>query len=327
MRTRRQVLATLGAGVTLTGPLPAFAQPAGLRRVGVLGPAPRAGYEDRLQALRGGLRDLGYVEGRNVAYEYRSSEGRYELFPTLVAELVTMKVDVIVTGGTPASLAAKKATATIPIVIGAISDPVATGLVPSLARPGGNITGLMFFVAELCAKRLELLKQVLPRVKRVAALMHPDNPSMAPVELEMGQAGATLGIEVMRFDARASSEFEDVLSAMVARRADGVVIVEDALFNVNAGRLGALATAKRLPSIGLDSVALGGGLLSYGVNQIDMFRRAATYIDKIFKGARPADLPIERSSTFDLIVNLRAARQLGIAVAPEIRLRASQVIE
>ena len=327
MRTRRQVLATLGAGVTLTGPLPAFAQPAGLRRVGVLVPAPRAGYEDRLQALRGGLRDLGYVEGRNVAYEYRSSEGRYELFPALVAELVTMKVDVIVTGGTPASLAAKKATATIPIVIGAISDPVATGLVPSLARPGGNITGLMFFVAELCAKRLELLKQVLPRVKRVAALMHPDNASMAPVELEMGQAGATLGIEVMRFDARASSEFEDVLSAMVARRADGVVIVEDALFNVNAGRLGALATAKRLPSIGLDSVALGGGLLSYGVNQIDMFRRAATYIDKIFKGARPADLPIERSSTFDLIVNLRAARQLGIAVAPEIRLRASQVIE
>jgi putative tryptophan/tyrosine transport system substrate-binding protein len=327
MRTRRQFLATLGAGVTLTGPLPALAQPAGMRRVGILVPAPRAGYEDRLQALRGGLRDLGYVEGRNVTYEYRSSEGRYELFPTLVAELVAMKVDVIVTGGTPASLAARKATTTIPIVIGAISDPVATGLVPSLARPGGNITGLMFFVAELCAKRLELLKQVLPRVKRVAALMHPDNASMAPVQLEMAQAGGALGVEVIRFDARASSEFEDVLSAMVARRADAVVIVEDALFNVHAGRLGALATTKRLPSIGLDSVALGGGLLSYGVNQIDMFRRAATYIDKIFKGARPADLPIERSSTFDLIVNLRTARQLGIAVTPEIRLRANQVIE
>jgi putative ABC transport system substrate-binding protein len=327
MRTRRQFLAALGAGVTLTGPLPALAQPAGMRRVGILVPAPRAGYEDRLEALRGGLRDLGYVEGRNVTYEYRSSEGRYELFPTLVAELVAMKVDVIVTAGTPAALAAKKATATIPIVIGAISDPVATGLVPSLARPGGNITGLMFFVAELCAKRLELLKQVLPRIKRVATLMHPDNASMAPVQLEMAQAGTVLGIEVMRVDARAPGEFEDAFSAMVARRADAVVIVEDALFNVNAGRLGALATAKRLPSIGLDSVAFGGGLLSYGVSQVDMFRRAATYIDKIFKGARPADLPIERSSTFDLIVNLRTARQLGIAVAPEIRLRANQVIE
>ena len=327
MRTRRQFLAVLGAGVTLTAPLPTLAQPAGMRRVGILVPAPRAGYEDRLEALRGGLRDLGDVEGRHVTYEYRSSEGRYELFPTLVAELVATKVDVIVTGGTPAALAAKKATSTIPIVIGAISDPVATGLVPSLARPGGNITGLMFFVAELCAKRLEFLKQVLPRIKRVAALMHPDNASMAPVQLEMAQAGGALGVEVVRFDARAPGEFEDVFSAMVARRADAVVIVEDALFNVNAGRLGALATAKRLPSIGLDSVALGGGLLSYGVSQVDMFRRAAIYIDKIFKGARPADLPIERSSTFDLIVNLRTARQLGIAVAPEIRLRASQVIE
>lgn len=327
MRTRRQFLTALGAGVTLTAPRPALAQPAAMRRVGVLVPAPRVGYEGRLEALRAGLRDLGHVEGRNIAYEYRFSEGRYELLPALATELVAMKVDVIVTGGTPAALAVKKATTTIPIVIGAISDPVATGLVPSLARPAGNITGLMFFVAELCAKRLEILKQVVPRIKRVAAFMHPDNASMAPVQLEMAQAGSILGVEVMRFDARAPGEFEETFSAMVARRADAVVIVEDALFNVSAARLGALATAKRLPSIGLDLVALGGGLLAYGVSQVEMFRRAATYIDKIFKGARPADLPIERSSTFDLIVNLKTARQLGVTVAPEIRLRASQVIE
>ncbi|HTK93580.1 MAG TPA: ABC transporter substrate-binding protein [Verrucomicrobiae bacterium] len=325
MTTRRELLAVAGMGTLLALPVPGLAQP--LRRVGVLVPAPRAGYEQRLAALRGGLRDLGYVEGKSVAYEYRESEGRYELLPSLAAELVNRKVHVIVTAGTPAALAAKKATTTIPIVIGSISDPVATGVVPSLARPAGNITGLMFSVAELCAKRLELIKQAIPRMKRAAMLMNPDNASMEPAQREMAQAGKTLGVEVMRFDVRAEAELEDVLQAMVARRADAVVMVEDAFLNVNAGRLGALATAKHLPSIGLDAVAQGGGLLAYGVNQLDMFQRAATYIDKIFKGARPADLPIQRSSTFDLILNLKTARQLGVPVPPELRLRANQVLE
>ena len=325
MTTRRELLAVAGMGTLLAVPLPALAQPP--RRVGVLVPAPRAGYEQRLTALRTGLSDLGHVEGKSVAYEYRESEGRYERLPSLAAELVNRKVNVMVTAGTPAALAAKQATSTIPIVIASISDPVATGLVPSLARPGGNITGLMFFVAELCAKRLELIKQAIPRMKRAAMLMNPDNASMEPVQREMAQAGKTLGVEVMRFDARAEAEFEDVFQAMATKRMDAVVMVEDAYLNVNAGRLGALATAKRLPSIGLDAVAQGGGLLAYGANQLDMFRRAATYIDKIFKGARPADLPIERSSTFEFILNLKTARQLGVPVTPELRLRANQVLE
>jgi ABC-type uncharacterized transport system substrate-binding protein len=327
MRTRRQFLLALGAGVAVAAPLPGLAQPAGVRRVGVLVPATREGYERRLEALRAGLRDLGYVEGKTIRYEYRSAEGRYERLPALAAELVALKVDVIVTGGTPGALAAKNATATIPIVLGAISDPVVTGIVPSLARPGANITGLMFLVAELNAKRLEFLKQVLPRMKRAAILMNPDNPAMEPVQQEMTQAGNTLGVEVVRFDVRTPDEVEGAFAAMVAKRADAVAIVEDAFLNVSAARLGAVATTKRLPSIGIDAVAEGGGLLAYGVNQLDMFRRAATYIDKIFKGAKPADLPIERSSTFELVVNLTTAKQLGITLAPELRLRADRVIE
>lgn len=325
MRTRRETLAVLGMGALLGLPLPARAAPT--RRLGVLVPGPRAGYESRLAALRTGLRELGYVEGESVAYEYRASEGRYERLDALAAELVGLKVDVIVTSGTPAALAVKRATTTIPIVVGAISDPVATGVVPSLARPAGNVTGLMFFVAELCAKRLELLKQTLPRLRRAAVLMNPDNASMEPVQREMAVAGKTLGVEVTRFDVRTEAEFEDTFQAMAARRMDAVMVVEDAFLNVYARRLGALATAKRLPSIGFDAVAQGGGLLAYGVDQVEMFRRAATYVDKIFKGARPADLPIERSSTFDLILNVRTARQLGIPVTPELRLRANQVIE
>jgi putative ABC transport system substrate-binding protein len=326
MRTRREFLEVVAAGAALAAPRPVGAQPAGMRRVGVLVPSNREGYERRLEALRSGLRDLGYVEGKTIAYEYRSPEGRYDRLPALAAELVALKVDVIVTGGTPGTLAARKATAAIPIVVASISDPVATGIVPSLARPGGNVTGLTFFVAELNAKRLEFLKQALPRLKRAAVLMNPDN-EMAPVLREMTQAGSTLGVEVVRFDVRAPDGFEGAFAAMAEQRAEALVVVEDAMLNVNAARLGALATTKRLPSIGLDDVATGGGLLAYGVDQLDMFRRAATYVDKIFKGARPADLPIERSSTFELVINLKTARHLGIAMAPTLRMRADRVVE
>jgi putative ABC transport system substrate-binding protein len=182
-------------------------------------------------------------------------------------------------------------------------------------------------VAELNAKRLELLKQALPRLKRIAVLMNPDNAAMTPVRREMAQAEATLGIEIVRFDVRSPDEFERTFAGMAAKRADAVVIVEDSMLNVNAARLGALATAKRMPSIGLDEVADGGGLMAYGVNQQEMFRRAAGYVDKILKGTKPADLPIERSSTFALVLNLKTARQLGLAVPREIRLRADRVIE
>ena len=325
--SRRQFLAALGAGAALTAPGSAFAQPAGRRRIGFLLPATRDGFESRVEALRARLRELGYVEGQSIAYDYRAADGKYERLPALAAELIRLKVDVLVTAGTPGALALKGATTTIPIVIATIADPIVTGIVPSLARPGGNITGLMFVVAELNAKRLELLQQALPRLKRVAVLMNPDNASMAPVQREMAQAGGKLGIELVRFDVRSPDDFEGAFAGVTAKRVDAVVIVEDAMMNVNASRLGALATAKRLPSIGLDEVADGGGLLAYGVNQQEMFRRAATYVDKILKGAKPADLPIERSSTFTLVLNLKTAAQLGIAVPREIRLRADRVIE
>jgi putative ABC transport system substrate-binding protein len=327
MTTRREFLAALGAGAALTAPGAGVAQAAGLRRIGFLLPATREGFESRVEALRAGLRELGHVEGKSIAYEYRAADGKYERLPPLAAELIGLKVDVLVTAGTPAALALKGATTTIPIVIATIADPIVTGIVPSLARPGGNITGLMFVVAELNAKRLEFLRQALPRLKRVAVLMNPDNASMAPVLREMAQAGAKLGVELVRFDVRAPDDFEAAFAGVTAKRGDAVVIVEDAMLNVNAARLGALATAKRLPSIGLDEVADGGGLLAYGVNQQEMFRRAAAYVDKILKGAKPADLPIERSSTFTLVVNLKTARQLALAVPPEIRLRADRVIE
>jgi putative ABC transport system substrate-binding protein len=325
--SRRQFLAALGAGAALTAPGPGLAQPRGLRRVGLLLAADPAGFESRVEAFRAGLRELGYVEGKTIAFEYRWAHLKYDRLPALAAELVGLKVDVLLSSGTPGTLALKRATATIPIVIATISDPVATGIVPSLARPGGNITGAMFFTAELNAKRAEFLKQALPRMKRVGVLMNPDNSSMGPVQVEMAQAGAKLGFEILRFDVRGPDEFETAFAAMAAKRVDAVAVVEDSMLNVNAARLGALATSKRLPSIGLDELAEGGGFLAYGVNQPEMFRRAATYVDKILKGAKPADLPIERSSTFTLVLNLKTATQLGIAVPREIRLRADRVIE
>ena len=317
----------LGAGAALTGPGLALAPAGGRRSIGFLLPATREGFESRVEALRAGLRELGYVEGKSVAYEYRAADGKYERLPALAAELIGLKVDVLVTAGTPGALALKGATATIPIVIATIADPTLTGIVPSLARPGGNITGLMFVVAELNAKRLEFLKQALARLKRVAVLMNPANKAMPPVQREMGQAGAKLGVELVRFDVRGPDEFEGAFAGIAAKRADAVVIVEDSMLNVNAARLGALATAKRLPAIGVDEVAEGGGLLAYGVDQREMFRRAAAYVDKILKGAKPADLPIERSSTFSLVLNLKTARQLGLTIPVDIRLRADRVIE
>jgi putative ABC transport system substrate-binding protein len=320
-------LAGGAAGAIALGAAPAMAKSGGLRRVGVLNPADLKGWEKRLDVLRAALRELGYVEGTTITYEQRAADNRYDRLPALAAELVALPVDVIVTAGTPGAQAAKRATPNIPIVVATISDPVATGLVPNLARPGGNITGLMFFVAELNAKRLEILKQAIPRLKTAGLLMHADNASMAPVQREVEQAARVLGVEVVRVDVRAPGEFENAFASMLGRRAEGVVIVEDSLLNVNAARLGALASARRLPSIGLAEVATGGGLLAYGVDQLDMFRRAAGYIDRIFKGAKAGDLPIERSSTFEMILNERTARQLGVTLPASFRLRADRVIE
>jgi putative tryptophan/tyrosine transport system substrate-binding protein len=309
-------------------PLMVHGQRIGMVRVGFLVPTTRKGYEPRIEGLRRGLRELGYVEGKNLHIEFRSVEdNRYDRFPALAAQLVASNVDVIITGGTPATLALKRATTTIPIVIGSASDPVATGIVPNLARPGGNITGTSFFVAELGVKRLQLLHEALPRVRRIAVLMNADNVSMVPVEREMQPAAKQLGIEMQRHDVRSPADFDRAFAAMAEKGADALVVVEDAMLNVNAKQLGATATARRLVCIGAPDIALGGGAFSYGVDQVEMFRRAAHYIDKIVKGAKPGDLPIERVTKFELMVNMKAIKGLGIALPQTVLIRADRVIE
>jgi len=298
-----------------------------MRRIGILVPATRSGFETRIEAFRAGLREFGYAEGKNVAMEYRSVENEYQRLPELARELARLRVDVIVTAGTPGTLAAKRASVTIPIVMAAISDPVDTGVVQSLARPEGNVTGMMFFVRELNAKRLEILREALPRLGRVAVLMHPDNVSMAPIEQAMLAAGKSLGLQLRRFDARRPEEFEAIFTEMREWRAEALVIVEDSMLNVNAAKLGALASARRLPAIGLDAVAQGGGLMAYGVNQLEMWSRAAYYVDRILRGAKPADLPIERSSKFELVVNMKTANALGVTLPQSLRVRADRAIE
>jgi putative ABC transport system substrate-binding protein len=211
--------------------------------------------------------------------------------------------------------------------MGAISDPVATGVVADLARPGGNITGMMFFVAELGVKRLQLIREALTQLKRVAVLMNADNVSMVPVEREMAPAAKGLGLEMQRYDVRSVSDFGAAFAAMAARGAEALVVVEDAMLNANSRQLGAMATEKRLVSIGSPDVAIGGGAFAYGVDQVDMFRRAAHYIDRIARGAKPGDLPIERVTKFEMMVNMKSIKTLGIALPQHLLIRADRVIE
>lgn len=327
MKARRRLLVV--AATALGAPRVVFAQAPGKPlRVGFLVPTTRNGYAPRIEGFKTGLREFGYIEGNNLLIEYRSVEDdRYDRLPDLAAQLVALKVDVLVTGGTPATLALKRATSSIPIVIGSASDPVATGLVPNLARPGGNITGMTFFTAELGVKRLQLLREALPQLKRVAVLMNADNVSMVPVEREMAPAAKRLGLEMQRHDVRSPSDIDAAFTAMAAKGAEPLVVVEDAMLNVNSRRLGAAATERRLVSIGAPDVAIGGGAFAYGVDQVEMFRRAAHYIDKIVKGAKPGDLPIERVTKFEMTVNMKTIKALGIALPQTVLIRADRVID
>lgn len=323
---RRRLLSALIAAA-LAAPVRSRAQ-GRVVRVGFLVPSTRKGYAPRIEGFRKGLRELGYVEGQNLHIEYRSVEDdRYDRLPALAAQLAELKVDVLITGGTPATLALKRATSTIPIVIGSASDPVATGIVPNLARPGGNVTGTSFFTAELGVKRLQLLREAMAQLKRVAVLMNQDNVSMVPIEREMLPAAKQLGIEMVRVDVRSPSDFERAFTAMAEKGAQALVVVEDAMLNVNARQLGAAATARRLPCIGTPDVAVGGGAFAYGVDQVEMFRRAAHYVDKIAKGAKPGDLPIERVTKFELMVNMKAIKTLGLALPQTVLIRADRVLE
>ena len=327
MNARRRLIFALGAGA-LAAPIGSLAQqPKRIFRIGFLATGSPFNSASRVEGFRTGLRELGYVEGKNIFIDFRWAEGHYERLADLTAELVRLNVEVIVAQGAPGSRAAKQVTATVPIVMSAAGDAVATGLVPSLARPGGNVTGLSVFSPELGAKRIELMKEVLPRVKQMAVLLNPGNPISGPGLQAVESTAKSLKVGLRPFEVRGPHEFEGVFAAMVKLRLDAVAIIEDAMLNVNPEAIAALAMKHRLPSAGNREFAEAGGLIGYGVNWPDIFRRAAYFVDKILKGAKPGDIPVEQPTKFELVVNMKTAETLGIKIPQSILVRADKVIE
>ena len=326
--SRRRFVTAIGFGA-LALPWVALAQQVSGRthRVGCLFAASPTAWRSRTEAFRAGMRELGYIEGKNLALEFRWADGKYEKLPDLAAELVRLKVHVLVTGGTPATLAAKKATTTIPIVMVVTGDAIATGLVASLARPGANLTGFTFFNPELAAKRLEILREILPRARMIAVVTNPDNPIDKPVKQSMDTAAKSLRLELQHHAVRAPVELDAAFAAMTSRRADAVAINDDAMLIANAKAITDLAARHRLPSIGFDAIAESGGLLAYGVNFVELYRRSAVFVDKVLRGAKPADLPVEQATRFELLLNLKSAKSLRVPITRDLLTRADRVIE
>jgi len=308
------------------GGVVAQAQQAKVVRIGFLGPTSAASNAGRMEALRAGLRDLGYLEGKNLVIESRWAEGKFDRLPELAAELVRLNVDVILTTGTPGIRAAKNATTTIPIVMVTSGDPVGFGFVASLARPGGNITGSSTFGPELSAKRLELLKETLPRTQRVAVLFNPDNSINDRNLPAMEQTAKLLKIRLQRFEVRGAEEFKNAFAAMTKQRVDAVALPEDDFLNANQNEVAELVAKQRLPSIGRADFAEAGGLIGYAVNFFDLYRRAAIFVDKILKGAKPADLPVQQPTKFEFVINLKTAKQIGLTIPPNVLAGADKVI-
>ncbi len=284
------------------------------------------------EAFRQGLRDLGYIEGRDVVIEYRDAEGKYERLPALAAELVALKVDVIFVGGaTPSALAAKQATKTIPIVFAAIPDPVSSGLVTSLARPGGNVTGLSALSPELVGKRLELLKRAVPGVSLVAVLWQPGAAGERTVKdiLKAAEVAArALGVRLQFVEARGPADIDGAFSDMTGARADALTVLPGAMFVNERRRLVDLAAKNRLPAVyGLREYVDTGGLMAYGPNLVDLYRRVATYVDRILKGTKPGDLPVEQPTKFELVINLKTAKALGLTIPQSVLGQADEVIQ
>jgi putative tryptophan/tyrosine transport system substrate-binding protein len=323
---RREFIALVG-GAAAAWPLAARAQQAGkLPTIGFLGASPSI-ESQRVAAFVQRLRELSWVDGRNLAIEYRWAEGRNERYTEAAAELVRLKVDVIVTVATPATLAAKQATLVIPIVFGAASDPVGTGLVESLARPGGNVTGLANQISDTDGKKLELLREAVPGLRRLAIMANVGNPASV---LDMGEAQATaraLGLEVTTSKIRREEDISPAFDALKGR-ADALYVCVDPLVNTHRIRVNTLALAARLPTIhGLREYVEAGGLMSYGPNVPDLLRRAADYVDKILRGAKPSDIPVEQPTKFDLVINLTTAKALGLKIPESFLLRADELIE
>ena len=316
----------LAVGLTLA-PLAVQAQPAGrVYRVGLLGLASGSDVQV-LAALPQGLRDLGYEEGKNLVIEYRTAEGDYDRLPRLAAELVQLKVDVLVSYGTPGALAAKQATTTIPVVVALIGDAVATGVVPSLARPGGNITGSQYHYPELMGKRIEMLTQAMVHLARIAVLFNPSNPSIRPALKMMEETARYLKVELQQIEARSPHDFDGALGAMAERRSQAFILADDPFLRSHVRTIAQLAAKRRLLSVGDGEYAEAGGLLGYAVNRPEVFRRAAVFIDKILKGAKPGNLPFEQVDRFELVINLKTAKALGLTIPPSLLLRADQIIQ
>jgi putative ABC transport system substrate-binding protein len=324
---------TLGCLVTLilsllAAPLAAEAQPPPkIPRIGVLSGSSLTTDARNREAFLQGLRELGYVEGQTIVLEGRWAEGKRERLPALAAELVRLRVEVIVAGNVPAARAASQATQRIPIVL-AGGDAVGTGLITNLARPGGNITGLTLAAVELSAKRLELVKEAIPTISRVAVLSLRDNPNTAPALQEMQGAARVLGVQLQSLSVHDPGEFEDAFVAMSREQAEALVVIPAAFFRIHRARIIELAARDRLPTFwgGLEAVA-DGGLMAYGPDETSLWRRAATYVDKLLKGAKPGDLPVEQPMKFELGINLKTAKALGITMPPSLLLLADEVIQ
>jgi putative ABC transport system substrate-binding protein len=325
-------VATLGAALTLglfAGSLTANArQPGTVYRIGMLETRSAELNAANIDAFRQGLRELGYKEGQNLEIAYRSSDGRDERFPALAGELVRLKVDLILTRGTPAALAAKSATGTIPVVMAASGDPVGSGIVTSLARPGGNVTGLSSGITESFPKRVELLAELLPGLKRIAAILNMGNAVVPPQWSIVEASARSLGIEAQLLDVRRPEDLQGVFDAAAKRRAEALVVGLDGVTQANLRPIAELAARQRLPSIypAKDYVNVGG-LMAYGSSDFHMYHRAAAFVDKIFKGAKPADLPVEQPTMWEFVINLKTAKALGVTIPQSLLLRADHLIE
>jgi ABC-type uncharacterized transport system substrate-binding protein len=328
MISRRRFVASVAGGLLARASV-AGAQPSRKpRRIGFLGNSTEALEANLIGPFREGLREFGYVDGRDLVVEYRWAEGRYERFPALIGELVALDVEVIVTAGTPASLAVKKAAPAVPLVMVAVGDPEGSGLVKSLARPGANRTGLVSIAPDLEGKRLELLTDIVPRLSHVAFLLNPANAFHVTSEKQARAAAKALQLKVEFISVRAESEFDHAFQAIAGRRPGALVMLADRLFLHHRTRIVEFAAQHRLPTVyPYIELVQAGGLMSFGPSYPGMHRRAAYFVDRILKGASPADLPMERPSKFELVINLKTARALGLAIPQPVLLRADDLIE
>ncbi len=323
---RRRFVVVLGVSALAPQVAPFAQQPRPIPRIGLLIPETPSVEASRVEALRAGLRGYGYVESKSIVIELRSAEGNYDRLPELAAELASLRVDVIVAFGTKAVSAAQRATATIPIVDPVMGDPVALGLSSSLARPGGNITGSVQFSPETAAKRLEFLKEAIPRITRIAVLVNPANAGTS-LQLETLRVRANaLHVEVQVLEGRSAKELGDALATLAQRRVDALMVPTDTLFRAHAIEIAGRAASLKLPSAGSREFAVAGGLIGYGPDPIPLYRRSAYFVDRILKGAKPDDLPIERATKVDLVINLRTATALGITVPQSLVVRADELI-